>query len=574
MKYLLCLPLACAIAVAQTGTPAVVPSPAPAVKPEDKCEVKGTVVNSMTGEPLKKAHLSLRPIGQQDGMPYGTTTDAGGHFLLDDVDPGRYSLLASRNGFVTQQYSRDGAARRATTLTLAAGQKMTDVIFKLTPQAIIAGHIVDEDGEPLAGVTVQTMRVGYARDGKKQLMPGAGAATNDLGEYRIRGLAPGKYFLAAIYRSAGMNSYDLPERITGGSEAQQAADEGYPTTYYPNATRAESAAQIEIGPGSQIQGIDMRLIRTRTAHIRGRVVNVPSRFAQNMMVQLLPRDMTFARMGIQNIARAAGNGGTFELRGVAPGSYVLSAFSNNDVEALRARMPIEVGASNIDKIELTLMPGVEIAGRLVVEGQPNPAAGVTGPNANSTNPRPYVSLMPKASSMMGGPGTQVKEDLAFKLDHVSREPYDIGVGGLPEGYYLKSVRIGDQDVTDTGVDFTEAAPAGEIVVIVSANGGQIDGTVQNEKSEPAAGATVVLIPEASRRSSNYLYKRVGTDQNGHFTIKGVKPGEYKVFAWEDVENGAYQDPDFLKPLESKGEAVSIKESAHESVQVKVIPVEK
>src|ERR1039457_4468036 len=123
MKYLLCLPLACAIAVAQTGTPAAVPSPAPAVKPEDKCEVKGTVVNSMTGEPLKKAHLSLRPIGQQDGMPYGTTTDAGGHFLLDDVDPGRYSFIASRNGFVTQQYSRDGAARRATTLTLAAGQK-------------------------------------------------------------------------------------------------------------------------------------------------------------------------------------------------------------------------------------------------------------------------------------------------------------------------------------------------------------------------------------------------------------------------------------------------------------------
>jgi Carboxypeptidase regulatory-like domain len=112
------------------------------------------------------------------------------------------------------------------------------------------------------------------------------------------------------------------------------------------------------------------------------------------------------------------------------------------------------------------------------------------------------------------------------------------------------------------------------VVIVSANGGQIDGSVQNEKSEPAAGATVVLIPEASRRTSNYLYKRVGTDQNGHFTIKGVKPGEYKVFAWEEVENGAYQDPDFLKPLESKGEALSIKENAHESVQVKVIPVEK
>src|SRR5437868_14439660 len=83
----------------QSQAPSQAPeAPPPTVKPEDKCSIEGTVVSSSTGEPLKKAHLTLRPMGQQNAAPYGTTTDNAGHFLIDDVDPGRYSLFAVRNG--------------------------------------------------------------------------------------------------------------------------------------------------------------------------------------------------------------------------------------------------------------------------------------------------------------------------------------------------------------------------------------------------------------------------------------------------------------------------------------------
>src|SRR5437016_2408336 len=98
--------------------------PAPTVRPEDKCSIEGTVVNVITGEPLKKAHLTLRPLGMQNGIPYGTTTDNAGHFLIDDVDPGRYSFSANRNGFVSQNYSPQGASNRSATLTLANAQKL------------------------------------------------------------------------------------------------------------------------------------------------------------------------------------------------------------------------------------------------------------------------------------------------------------------------------------------------------------------------------------------------------------------------------------------------------------------
>jgi hypothetical protein len=561
MKCLLALCFTCWIAAAQNG--ANVPKPAdstppPVVKPEDKCQVEGTVVNSMTGVPLKKAHLSLRPISQQGATPYGTFTDTAGGFLLDDIDPGRYSFNADHNGFVTGFYSSQGSGNAAT-LTLEAGQKMKGVIFKLSPQGVIAGRITDDDGEPVPNVMVQSMQSGYLR-GKKQLRPSGGATTNDLGEYRIHSLAPGKYYISATYQNQNMNPSIPAERITGTARAQQVAEEGYATTFYPNTLLADSAAPIEIGAGTQAQGIDLRLIRTRTVRISGRIVNLPSGANANTSVQLVARASTW--MGSRNFSRGIGHDGTFELRYVSPGSYILMADHISDGKRLSARVPIEAGDSNLSKIELTLLPGSEIAGRFVMEG-----------NADSSTPRFAITLQSADVFMMGSVGTQVKDDLSFKLSNVTPLAYTVNVGGLPQGYYLKSVRIGDQDVTDKDLDFTQAIPAGEMVVTLSSNGGQIDGTVQNQNSEAAIGAFVTLVPESSRRGLNYLYKTTVADQSGHFTLKGIKPGEYKVFAWEKIEPGSYQDPNFLKPLESKGESVSVKENAHESVQVKLIPAE-
>lgn len=90
-------------------------------------------MNALTGEPLTKVHLTLRPLDQQNAIPYGASTDAAGHFLMDELDPGRYDFFASRNGFLGQSYSPDGSLRRATPLTLAKGQELKQLVFKLTP---------------------------------------------------------------------------------------------------------------------------------------------------------------------------------------------------------------------------------------------------------------------------------------------------------------------------------------------------------------------------------------------------------------------------------------------------------
>ena len=568
MRYLISAILLCTPLVAQVrvgrATTGVAANPAdlppPVVKPEDKCTVEGTVVSATTGEPLKKARVSLRAIGQHDGI-YGATTDGAGHFLIEGVDPGRYNFSASRNTYVSQTYSPQGS-KRGSSLTLTNGQKLKEVIFKLTPQGVISGRILDEDGEPMSNVVVQCMAFGYQR-GKRQLMGRNGSSTNDLGEFRFHSLSPGKYIISASYRSP-----DMFMALQGPVQTSAVSEEGYATTFYPNSTRPDSAQQLEITPGAQISGINMTLVKVRTVHVKGRVngLAVSNRARRNASVMLMPRDSAGFMMMPGGVARILDQQGTFEMRGIAPGSYLLRADFNEENVHYSARMPLEVGNSNIEGIELNLQPPVEVHGHLTIEE-----------NGDLKGAQINVSLQAKGSdgpmAMMGGVGSPVKDDLTFKIANVALDPYEINVRGLPDGFYLKSIRMGQVDVTETGVDFSQGVSADEMNVVINPNGGEIDGAVQNAKGEPATGATVTLIPDASHRAIAWLYKTADTDQNGRFSIKGIRPGEYKIYAWEDVEQGAYMDPDFVKPHESAGEAVTVKDNSPSSIQLKAIPAE-
>lgn len=538
-------------------------APPPDVKPEDKCSVEGTVVSAATGEPLKKVHLSLRPIGQRNGVPVGTMSDSAGHFLIDNVDPGRYTFLAARNGFVSQTWSPQGRIAQNSPLTLTNGQKMTQLVFKLTPQGVITGHVVDQDGEPLSRVQVMCMRFAY-QNGRRQLVPSGGTNTNDLGEYRMFDLRPGKYIISTTYQ---MNQMMMmgggpQERLVGSPEAIQAAEEGYPTLYYPNTTNPEAASQIEVAAGAQIHGIDMTLVRIHTVRIKGHA-SVGGTARRNIDLMLAPRDSGFSVFRPM-LGRSVDPKGNFEIRGVAPGSYYLTATYFEDNQRYSARMPVDVGNSNIEGLEINFRPPAEMSGRVVVEDNGDLKGAGLG-----------VNLLPRMNQpMMGGAGGQVKDDLTFKLNNLGPDPYDVMVYGLPEGFYLKSVRLGSEDVTETGADFTRGVPAAEMVIVINPHGGQVEGTVQNSQGENAVAATVTLIPDEKHRSLNWLYKTANTDQNGHFTINGVRPGDYRIYAWEDIEPGAFQDPDYIKPHESAGQSLSIKESDHGKVELTAIPAEK
>ena len=546
MRYIVLLCSGCLLLPAQTSS-------APG-SVDDKCSIEGSVFNAATGEPVKKAALTLRLSGGRNSISLSAATDASGHYKFDSLDPGTYTMSADRTGFVPQVYGAKGPARPGTMIALTPGQNLRDAALKLIPQGVITGRVVDEDGDPMAHVLLQCQHYVYM-NGKKQLSAGAMGNTNDLGEYRIFGLAPGRYYVTAFLQS--------PQQQGTVVDPKKNYEEGFAPVYYPNAASAEAAAPLEITPGAQLRGIDLTLTKTRTVRLRGVVTNGATNKPAQANITLMGRESTGMAMN-RAFGRGVDDKGNFEIHSVVPGSYFLVAQTFEDNKQSVAKVPVEVGTSNIDGLQIVVHPPADLSGRVLIENNADTNGATFSVTLQSKLPGPFGG---------GGAGAQADKDGAFRIRNVAADAYTVMVYGIKDNFYLKSVRLADMDVTDAGIDLSQGVSAGELTVIMSADGGQVDGTVLNEKSEAAAVATVVLIPNPEKRGIRRLYKITMTDQAGKYSLKGITPGEYKLFAWEQIEPGAYQDPEFLKRFDSQGESVSIKEKAHEAKQLKAIPAE-
>jgi hypothetical protein len=255
--------------------------------------------------------------------------------------------------------------------------------------------------------------------------------------------------------------------------------------------------------------------------------------------------------------------GTFAFPSVAPGSYNLVAMSNNGNMHHEVTLPIEVGNANVEGITLTINPGVTVSGHIRVDGETTDAI-----------PSFQVHLNSWGTTFFSNPPQPGKADASnnFSFDDVNPEHFEVSVTPLPGTLYLKSIRAGNIDVLANGLDLTAGGGA-SLDVVIGVNAPRITGTVQDPTTQqPAIGATVVLIPQEKERGEvSLFYRTANTDANGNFTMARVNPGEYKVYAWEEVENGAWFDPDFLKPVESKGSPVSVREGTPGSVQLTLIP---
>jgi hypothetical protein len=528
-------------------------------KPEDKCTVEGQVWNAITGDPLRKAHITLNKVDggnmrSRNSADYGAASDAGGHFLIQDIEPGTYQMNASRNGFVALSYGASKPDGPSTPLSLNPGRHTRDIVFRLTPNGVITGRVLDEDGEPVQGVSIGAMRFRTMR-GKRQLTPFMSNATDDLGEYRLFGLAPGKYYLSATYRK--QNIMMAAQDSTPGG----APEEDYTPTYYPGTSDPTGAAPLEVAAGTVLSGVDITLRKGRTVRVRGRVVNtIGEGLPGTIMLRLMPRNMMYAFMSQRMTQAKRSNGGTFEFRGITPGPYVLMAHWNDDGKDFSLRQPIDVGNDSVDNVIVALSPGLAIKGQVRVDGN------------GEVNLGSLQIALESQAFMMGRTGAQVKENGAFEMENVSADNYRVNVFRLPAAFYVKSIRMGDADGLETGLDLSRGA-GGPLEILLSPNGGQVEGTVLDAKQQPASVGTVVLVPDVRHRDQPQLFKVTGLNASGHFTIAGIAPGDYKLFAWQEVEGDAYQDPEFLKPYEVQGQSLTVREGSRENTQLKLIPAE-
>lgn len=528
----------------------------PPTPPEDLCRIEGRVTAMGSGEPLRKASVMLTPVERQPGWtPYTAGTGEDGSFAMKDIEPGRYRLSVMRNGYVRLEYGARGPGRPGATLNLNRGQRLTDVNFALLKQSVITGRVVDEDGEPVSRASVYASRYSWIQ-GRKVLRPYGFSQTDDRGIYRIHDLPAGKYLVAASPMAMGF------DWMAQSRSAQEEPEESYTPTYYPGTTDAATAAQVETGVGTETQGIDIRMIKVQTVRVRGRVVNPFSTRPGRTMVTLFPKGVQ-AFSSTDRRPAMVDRRGNFEFRGVAPGTYVLSANYFEGGNRYAAQVSLDVGRSPVEGITLTIGPGEVLEGTLKVEGDAALPAG--------TDLR--VALESRDAPMFGAAIGEVKDDLSFKVSNVPLGASQVRLAGLPSGFYLKAARYGQEDVLAHGLDLTQGA-AGKLELTISPAAARVEGVVLDAKQQPVKGASVVLAPASAVPPGRAdLYRSATSDQNGQYRLEGVPPGKYRLFAFEDLEEGAYQDVDFLKQHETKAEKLELAERDSASKQLALIPVE-
>ncbi len=535
-----------------------------------KASIEGYVVRAGTNEPISRARVTLTRTQAPGGVPvqFNTstaippvTTDNQGHFALNNLDPGSYSLVVQRNGFARQAYGERSPGRGGTPLNVTAGQIMKDVVFRLIPAGTITGRVADSTGEPLPGINVQLLRSTYDGNGQRRFLQAAGSVrTNDRGEYRLYWVTPGRYYVSA---SPNRSPVELPV----APSSNEVTDPGYAVTYYPGTTDVSTAAAIEVQPGVEISAIDFTLIQQQLFRIRGRVFDPRTgQSPRNASVMMLPRDPTTSGFFISGFNSYNSSTGTFELRDVAPGSYWLradapiDAANPNPNQRNTGQVALDV-SKDIDNIVIAFTPGITIPGYLSIEGG---TAVSSMPDYDRT--RIFLSPIPQAS-LSTSSAPVLAADGSFKIENVQLGDYRLAIP-LPPGMYLKQARIGQTDVLSL---MSISGPvSGPLEIVISPNAGQLDGTLVDKDHHPVPGIQAVLIPDRQRDRRD-LYKTATSDQNGHFTIRSIVPGDYKLFAWEDLEPFAYNDPDILRKYEEQGELVKISESSKLNVEAKVVP---
>ena len=343
-------------------------------------------------------------------------------------------------------------------------------------------------------------------------------------------------------------------------------EEEYITTYYPNAAEESGARAIELAAGQEMSGIDIPLRKARVFRVRGKV-GAGAEPVRNMRVFLMPRDRGASMSGFGANGGMVKEDGSFEIGSVLPGSYYVVAIAAEGRTTSNGKAPVDVAREDVDNVTLPLHGGVIVRGAIRLDGTPQQL------EQSQTNKLTFGSVRLHLAPMDGigfnAPNAAAKDDGSFLLENAGAERYRIAVYNLPQGVWLKSIRAGDQEVLETGIDLSAGAPA-PVEVILGIGVGQVSGMVKDAKQQPASGAMVTLLPDPMKEDRNDLYKMVSTDQSGRFTIQGVAPGEYKAFAWEDIDPGRYTDPEFLKTHEGAAAKVSVK--ANGQAQVNLIQI--
>ncbi len=454
--------------------------------------VDGQVTNQVTGAPVANAHVLLA----NDSRKYGAFTDVTGNFVFENVTPDSYQLTAEHAGFQVLANFDDA-------VKILPGVRPNGVNLKLTPFGSIVGRVVDKDGEPMEGISVSVHR-GF--DSYQA------AVTDEKGQFRVPGLRAGKYRIVARKDS---DSGLPPEIRTDGT-----VEVNYAATWYP--------AKAEVRPGSETEGIEIRMNTAPIVRVSGRIEGLPAG-ASNLNLSIKGSDLPDGDLFIR--------GDKFEVWRLDPGHYhffVSGDIGLTGVQFQTAAEDVDVAGSNIDNLVLRVVPPVNLTGRVDFE-EAQTKQTLTYPELTLNDP----------DNEFGGSTLTISpaDDGSFRLEKVPASRYRVSVGG---GAWVKSMRLGQTEIEGTILDLRHAGASAELSLMLSSTMGSVAGIIRDETGMPCK-AWVSLIPEdggpmpddASGGSFSFSYPVTKSKDDGAYAFGGIAPGKYKLIT---LDNPAEFDP--------------------------------
>jgi protocatechuate 3,4-dioxygenase beta subunit len=518
--------------------------------------IRGRVV-STDGRALAHAQVRLFP----DNTPFPTRSidaDADGRFEFAGLNAGRFRIGATKPGYITP--APNGAVipgvpmlNAAASVDVGPEETRDRVDVVLAPLGTLSGEVFDELGEPVDGASVQMLRVRYEA-GRRRLVPvGTVRLTDDRGRYRLFNLPPGQYIVSAAVGAVG--SADTP---------------GYVRSYFPGTSDPSLAQFVSVDTSRETVGIDIGLVRTRTARIAGQVLDAAGEPSMRGSLQLKPSLRSPAVTSVPLGARIDDKG-VFEFPNVPPGQYVIQADrgrSNGSTEGEFGTLAVSVDGTDVTDLTLQTSSGSSIRGNITFDAfngtrLPEPSRIEISPLPVDTDAAPRQSAR-----------ADIHTDWSFEMGGING-PRRLQVIRAPAEWTLESILVSGIDVTDRPLAFGRRDQSlAEVEIVLTDRVTALSGTILDDRGQPARDAHVIVFPTDRDRwypSSRFL-RTTAARSDGSFRVVGLPGGSYYVAALAQVPldgEDAWQDPELLDALTAGAATVTLTDGQAQALNLRL-----
>jgi protocatechuate 3,4-dioxygenase beta subunit len=485
-------------------------------------------------------------------------TDALGQYEFLNLPPGVYSVSARKRGYIARQFGQARTVDPGERIALVVDERRERADITLPRTSAITGQITDEYGDPIEGVSVRVHQIRYV-SGRRRLVdaPGTGSSrTDDAGRYRVSGLRPGSYAVAAyIGQLVGQPGIaDIP---------------GYATTYFPGTANPPELSLVPVPLSQDVDSVNFALSRTATATISGTARTSTGEPVTGGLV--LASSRRSGTVATTQVGARIQPDGRFEFPNVPPGQYVIQAYRGRlkaSLEGEFAAVPITVNGANVSDLEIRLSQGSRISGRITFDGATVPSSR----NIDITPLPTDVDLAPIDGNFARA---DIHNDWTFEMGGINGQRR-LEVRRAPRGWGLKRVVVNGIDVTDLPLPFGASNQSlADVEVVLTDRITEVSGTAQDDRGRAVSSARVVVF--SGDRDQWYdksrFVKSAATDAAGAFVVRDLPPGAYFVSAVDrsraGEDNGEWLNPDVLETLTSGAASITLTEGQKTAVNPKL-----